>query len=136
MSDGPRLLAGGNPQIVKAEGDAPVQAWIAALPRWKRETAQQLDALIVETVPHVRKAVKWNSPLYGAGHKGWFLGLHSLTKYLKVAFFEGGRLEPLPPVASKQPLVRYFHIHQAEPLDVAQFSDWVRQASSLPGVKL
>ncbi|MFC3231197.1 DUF1801 domain-containing protein [Marinibaculum pumilum] len=129
----PRLLSGGNPQIPKGEGDAPVQAYLAALPGWKRETGHRLDALIAETLPEVRKAVKWNSPLYGIEGRGWFLGLHSFTKYLKLAFFRGAALKPPPPVASKDPDTRYFHIHEGERLDEAALADWIRQAAALPG---
>jgi hypothetical protein len=93
----PTLLAGGNPQIAKADGDAPVQAYIAAMPGWKRDVGRHLDALIVRTVPGVRKAVKWNSPFYGIEGQGWFLNLHCFTKYVKVAFFRGAALRPVPP---------------------------------------
>src|ERR671912_141164 len=124
----PTLLAGGNPQIAKADGDAPVQAYIAAMPGWKRDVGRRLDALIVRTVPSVRKAVKWNSPFYGVEGRGWFLGVHCITRYVKVAFFRGASLRPLPPVDSKQKDVRYFHIHDDDPLDEAQFADWVKQA--------
>ena len=129
----PVLLAGGNPQIAKAEGDAPVQAYIAAMPGWKRDVGRRLDALIVRTVPGVRKAVKWNSPFYGAGGRGWFLNLHCFTKYVKVAFFRGTSLRPLPPGESKHKEVRYLNIHEDDQLDEAQFAGWVKQASRLPG---
>lgn len=129
----PRLLAGGNPQIPKADGDAPVQAWIDAIPDWKRDVSRQLDALVVRAVPNVAKAVRWNSPFYGTAGNGWFLGMHCITKYVKVAFFEGASLSPLPPVASKQPKVRYLHVHEGEAIDAARFVDWVRQAAKLPG---
>ncbi|MDT8758281.1 DUF1801 domain-containing protein [Sphingomonas psychrotolerans] len=132
-ADKPALLSGGNPQIAKGDGDAPVQAWIAAAPEWKHEIARQLDALIVRTLPEVRKAVKWNSPLYGMDGKSWFLGLHCYNRYIKLAFFNGGGLEPLPPVESKDPNTRYFHIHEGEALDTAQLADWIRQAAALPG---
>jgi hypothetical protein len=131
----PTLLAGGNPQIAKADGDAPVQAYIAAIPGWKRDVARRLDALIVRTVPAVRKAVKWNSPFYGIEGKGWFLSLHCLTKYVKVAFFRGTSLRPLPPGESKQKEVRYVDIHQDDRLDEAQMVTWIRQAAALPGWK-
>ena len=131
-----RLLSGGNPQIPKADGDAPVQAYIAAMPGWKRDVGQRLDALIVRTVPGVRKAVRWNSPFYGVEGQGWFLGLHCLTKYIKIAFFRGASLDPLPPVESKQKDVRYFHIHDGDELDEALVASWIRQASELPGEKL
>ena len=129
----PKLLAGGNPQIPKGEGDAPVQAYIAAMPGWKRDVGRRLDALIVRTVPGVRKAVKWNSPLYGVEDQGWFLGLHVFTKYIKVAFFRGTSLRPLPPGESKHQEVRYLDIHEDDQLDEAQLAAWVKQASQLPG---
>ena len=132
-----RLLSGGNPQIPKGEGDAPVQAYIAAMPGWKREVGERLDALVEDAVPGVRKAVKWNSPFYGvAGKEGWFLNFHVFARYIKVAFFRGAQLKPLPPVASKQKDVRYFHIHEDDELDEKQFADWVKQASKLPGEKM
>src|SRR5687767_4921718 len=108
----PKLLSGGNPQIPKADGDAPVQAYIAAMPGWKRDVGRRLDALIVGTVPHVRKAVRWNSPFYGLDGQGWFLGIHCITRYIKIAFFKGTSLRPVPPVESKHKEVRYFHIHE------------------------
>lgn len=129
----PRLLAGGNPQIAKADGDAPVQAYIAAMPGWKREVGQRIDLLIVETVPHVCKAVKWNSPLYGLEGKGWFLGYHCLTRYVKIAFFRGAELLPMPPGKSKQKLVRYLDIHESTEVDEPQLRRWIRQASKLQG---
>lgn len=132
---GPALLSGGNPQIGKADGDGPVQAYIAAMPGWKREVGRQLDALIVRTVPQVCKAVRWNSPFYGIEGNGWFLGVHCITKYVKVAFFRGASLSPMPPVESKQKHVRYFHIHEGEQIDEAQLASWIRQASELPGEK-
>jgi len=129
----PTLLAGGNPQIAKADGDAPVQAYIAAMPGWKREIGRRLDALIVRTVSDVRKAVKWNSPFYGVEGRGWFLNFHCFTKYVKVAFFRGTSLRPLPPGESKHKEVRYLDIHEDDQLDQAQLADWVKQASQLPG---
>ena len=129
----PMLLAGGNPQISKAEGDAPVQAYIAAMPGWKRDVGRRLDALIVRIVPGVRKAVKWNSPLYGVEGQGWFLGIHCFTKYVKVAFFRGTSLHPLPAGESKQKEVRYLDIHEDDQLDEAQLAAWVKQASKLAG---
>jgi hypothetical protein len=134
--DKPRLLSGGNPQIAKAYGDAPVQAYIAAMPGWKRDVGRLLDALIERTVPDVRKAVKWNTPFYCVEGEGWFLGFHCMTKYVKVAFFRGTSLRPLPPVESKQKEVRYLHVHEDEQLDEAQFIDWVKQASQLPGERM
>ena len=129
----PRLLAGGNPQIAKADGDAPVQAYIAAMPGWKRDLGRRLDALIVRAVPDVRKAVRWNSPFYGVEGQGWFLNFHCFTKYVKVAFFSGTSLRPPPPGESKQQDVRYLDIHERDELDEAQLVDWVTQASKLPG---
>jgi hypothetical protein len=129
----PKLLAGGNPQIAKADGDAPVQAYIAAMPGWKREVGCRLDAIVVATVPGVRKTVKWNSPFYGVEGRGWFLGIHCLTGYIKVAFSRGTSLQPVPPVASKQKEVRYLHIHEDDQLDDAQLAAWVKQASEMPG---
>ena len=132
----PPLLAGGNPQIAKADGDAPVQAYIAAMPGWKRDVGRRLDALIVRNVPNVRKAVRWNSPFYGIEGQGWFLGIHCLTKYVKVAFFRGTSLRPVPPVESKQKEVRYLHIHEDDQLDEAQLAAWVKQASQLRGERM
>ena len=131
-----KFVSGGNPQIAKAYGDAPVQAYIAAMPGWKREVGKRLDALIVRAFPGVYKAVKWNSPFYGIEGEGWFLGFHCLTKYIKVAFFRGTSLRPVPPVESKQKDVRYFHIHEGDQLDEAQFAAWVKQASQLPGERM
>ena len=136
MSRDPKLLSGGNPQIPKGYGEAPVRAYIAATPGWKREVVERLDGLITDAVPGVRKAVKWNSPLYGADDEGWFLSLHGFTRYVKVAFFRGTSLDPQPPVGSKTPETRYLHISESEPLDEAQFVDWVRQASCLPGERM
>jgi hypothetical protein len=127
------LLAGGNPQITKADGEAPVQAYIAAMPGWKSDIGRRLDALIVRTVPGVRKAVKWNSPLYGVEGQGWFLAIHCLTKYVKVAFFRGTSLRPVPPGASKGKDTRYIDIHEGDELDEAQMANWVKQAAALPG---
>ncbi len=132
----PVLLSGGNPQIAKGEGDAPVQAYIAAMPGWKHDIGRRLDALIVGTVPDVHKAVKWNSPFYGIEGEGWFLNFHCFTKYIKVAFFRGAALRPLPPGESKQKDVRYLDIHEHDDLDEAQLAAWVAQASQLPGEHL
>ena len=129
----PALLAGGNPQIAKADGDAPVQAYIAAMPGWKRDVGRRLDALIVRTVPGVRKAVKWNSPFYGIEGQGWFLNFHCFTKYVKVAFFRGTSLRPLLPGESKHKEVRYLDIHQDDQPDENLLASWIRQASELPG---
>jgi hypothetical protein len=131
----PALLAGGNPQIAKADGDAPVQAYIAAMPGWKSDVGRRLDALIGRTVPGVHKAVKWNSPFYGVDGEGWFLSFHCFTKYVRVAFFRGASLRPLPPGESKHKDVRYLDVHEGE-LDEARFADWVKQASRLPGVHM
>ena len=131
----PVLLSGGNPQIAKGEGDAPVQAYIAAMPGWKRDVGRRLDELVVGTVPGVSKAVKWNSPFYGVEGQGWFLSLHCFTKYIKVAFFRGTSLRPVPPGRSKHKDVRYLDIHEDE-FDEAQFVAWVRQASQLPGERM
>ena len=132
----PVLLSGGNPQIAKGDGDAPVQAYIAAMPSWKSDVGRRLDALIVRTIPSVHKAVKWNSPLYGIEGQGWFLGIHVFTKYVKVAFFRGASLRPVPPGESKQKEVRYLDIHEDDPLDEAQFAAWVKEASQLPGERM
>lgn len=131
----PRLLSGGNPQIPKGYGEAPVQAYIAAMPGWKSEVGRRLDAIISNTVPAVNKAVKWNSPMYGVEPDHYFLGIHVFEKYVKVAFFRGAQLEPLPPGTSKQKDVRYLDIREGQ-LDETQFADWVLQASRLPGEKM
>jgi hypothetical protein len=135
------LLAGGNPQIAKGEGDAPVQAYIAAMPGWKREVGRRLDALIERAVPGVHKAVKWNSPFYGVAGQGWFLSFHCYTRYIKVAFFRGTSLRPMPPGESKQKDVRYLHIHEDDRVegrmrDEDRFLAWVQQASRLPGARM
>ncbi len=134
MAEQPKLLSGGNPQIPKGEGDGPVQAWIDAVPGWKSPMWRRIDGLIGRTVPGVRKAVKWNSPLYGAPEgEGWFLSVHAFDRYLKVSFLRGAELKPPPTVTSKHPQVRYFHIHEEDELDEAVFADWIRQAAALPG---
>jgi len=127
------ILKGGNPRIAKADGDAPVQAYIAKMPGWKRDIGKRLDALIVRAVPKVRKAVKWNSPLYGIEGQGWFLGIHVYTHYVKVAFFNGASLKPLPPGASKSADTRYLDIREGDALDEAQLAKWMKQAAALPG---
>ena len=127
------LLAGGNPQVAKADGDAPVQAYIAGMPGWKRNVGRRLDALIVRNVPHVRKAVKWNSPLYGIEGQGWFLGVHTFTHYVKVAFFRGTSLRPVPPGASKGKDTRYLDIREGDKIDEVQMATWLKQAAALPG---
>jgi hypothetical protein len=134
-SKAPPLLAGGNPQVAKGEGDAPVQAYIAAMPGWKSEVGRRLDALIERTVPGVHKAVKWNSPLYGVEGEGWFLGIHCFTNYVKLAFFRGTSLHPVPPVESKSNDTRYFHIREGDDFE-AQLAAWVKQASQLPGERM
>jgi hypothetical protein len=131
-----KLLSGGNPQIAKGDGDAPVQAYIAAMPGWKRDVGRRLDAAIVRAVPGVRKAVKWNSPLYGIEGQGWFLGIHVFAKYVKVAFFRGASLRPVPPGESKQKEVRYLDVREEDQFDDAQFARWVKQASRLPGERM
>ena len=132
----PRLLSGGNPQIPKADGDAPVQAYIAAMPGWKSDVGRWLDELIVKTVPNVRKAVRWNTPFYGIEGKGWFLGYHCFNKYIKVTFLNGSSLDPMPPVESKHEDVRYLHIHEADELDEALLAEWIRQAAAVTGEDL
>ena len=131
----PALLAGGNPQIAKADGDAPVQAYIAAMPGWKSDVGRRIDALVERSVPGVRKAVRWNSPLYGVEDQGWFLGLHCFTRYVKLTFFRGAALQPMPPGASKNAETRYLDIREDDPLDETLLASWVRQASQLPGWK-
>lgn len=132
----PVLLSGGNPQIAKGEGDGPVQAYIAAMPGWKCDVGRRLDALIARTVPDVRKAVRWNSPFYGLEGRGWFLSFHCFTRYVKVTFFRGASLRPVPPEESKQRDVRYFHIHEDDEFDEARFGAWVKQASELAGERM
>jgi hypothetical protein len=132
----PVLLSGGNPQIAKGYGDGPVQAYIAAMPGWKSAVGLRLDALIERTVPGVQKAVKWNSPFYGMEGQGWFLSLHCFTKYIKVTFFRGAMLDPLPPGISKMKDVRHFDISEDAEFDEARFADWVKQASRLPGERM
>lgn len=132
----PVLLSGGNPQIAKGYGDGPVQAYIAAMPGWKSELGRRLDTLIVEAVPGVRKAVKWNSPFYGVEDDAWFLNFHCFTRYVKVAFFQGASLSPAPTGKSKHERVRYLDIHEDAAFDEAQFTDWVKQASRLPGERM
>jgi hypothetical protein len=132
----PVLLSGGNPQIAKADGDAPVQAYIAAMPGWKSDVGRSLDALIVRTVPNVRKAVRWNQPFYGIEGYGWFLAFRCFTKYVKVTFLNGASLRPLPPVESKVQNTRYFHIHEDDQIDEELVANWIRQASQLPGENL
>lgn len=132
----PALLSGGNPRITKGYGDAPVQAYIAAMPGWKSEVGRRLDRLIAQAVPDVEKAVKWNSPFYGMEGEGWFLGIHCFAGYIKVAFFRGLSLKPVPPVESRSKDTRYLHIHENDRLDEEQFVSWVRQASQLPDERM
>jgi hypothetical protein len=129
----PVLLSGGNPQIPKGDGDAPVQAYIKAMPGWKREAGRRLDALIERTVPGVQKLMRWNSPFYGVEGQGWFLSYHCFTKYIKVTFLRGTKLDPLPPVESKDPNARYFHIYEDKEVDEKQLASWIKQAASIPG---
>jgi hypothetical protein len=131
-----KLLSGGNPQVAKGEGDAPVLAYIDAMPGWKRDVGERLDMIITRTVSNVCKAVKWNTPFYGVDGQSWFLGFHCFAKYIKVSFFRGTSLHPMPPVESKQKDVRYLHIHEGEQIDEGQLVDWIRQASELPGERL
>ena len=132
----PKLLSGGNPQIAKADGDAPVQAYIEAMPGWKQGVGRHLDDLVVQVVPNVNKAVRWNSPFYGIEGQGWFLSFHCFTKYVKVTFLNGASLRPLPPIESKHPDTRYFHIHEHEQIDEDQLVSWFKQAATLPGERL
>lgn len=132
----PKLLSGGNPQIPKGYGDAPVRAYLAAMPGWKQEVGRRLDSLIAATVPGVAKAVKWNTPFYGIETGNWFLSFHCFDRYVKVALLNGGGLTPPPPVSSKYPAVRYLHIHEGDAIDEAQVSDWILQASRLPGERM
>lgn len=132
----PKLLAGGNPQIAKGEGDAPVQAYIAAMPGWKQRIGISIDAIVQQTVPTVRRAVKWNTPLYGVEDGGWFLGFHCFERYVKITFFRGTSLDPLPPGKSKQKEVRYLDIREDDLIDEVQLAQWITQASELPGAHL
>lgn len=129
----PKLLSGGNPQIAKGDGDAPVQAYIAAMPDWKQDVGRRLDALVARAAPQVRKAVRWNTPFYGVEGQGWFFGFHCFTKYVKVIFLNGSSLQPPPPVEAKDPKARYLHVHENEQLDEALVERWIRQACALPG---
>jgi len=128
-----KLLSGGNPQIAKGDGDAPVQAYIAAMPGWKCDLGKRLDAIIVRNAPRVRKAVKWNSPFYGIEGQGWFLNIHCFTKYVKVTFFKGASLRPVPPGAGKDKDARWIDIYEDDQLDEAQMATWVKQAAAVPG---
>ncbi len=132
----PILLSGGNPQIAKADGDEPVQEYIAAMPGWKRDVGRKIDELVATTVPDVKKAVRWNSPFYGVEDRGWFLSYHCFTKYIKITFLNGSSLDPPPPVKSKHEEVRYFHIHEDDVIDENQLKRWVEQAADIPGEDL
>ncbi|QDU71584.1 DUF1801 domain-containing protein [Mucisphaera calidilacus] len=132
----PKLLSGGNPQIPKGDGDAPVEAYIAAMPGWKQAVGRRIDELVTTTVPGVRKAVRWNSPFYGVEGRGWFLSYHCFTKYIKVTFLNGSQLNPMPPESSKHEHVRYLHIPEGEQIDDQALGEWIQQASSLPGEDL
>lgn len=136
MARKPRLLAGDNPQIAKGWGDAPVQTYLDAIPGWKREVARRIDALITRAVPKVSKAVKWNSPLYGLEGEGWFMSMHMFARYVKVAFFRGASLVPVPPGVSKTKETRYLDVHEHDVLDEQQLTRWVKQAASLPGERM
>jgi hypothetical protein len=133
---GPKLLSGGNPQIPKGEGNGPVRDYIAAMPGWKRDIGQRLDDLIVRTVPHVHKAVKWNQPFYGIKGEGWFLSFRCYTKYVQLQFLKGTSLDPMPPKASKHDEVRYLDIHEDDDPQEDQLRSWIEQASKLPGEKM
>lgn len=132
----PKLLSGGNPQIPKGDGDAPVQAYIAAIPGWKSDVARRLDALVARTLPEVRKAVRWNSPFYGVEGQGWFLSFHCFNRYVKVTFLNGASLDPVPPITSKHPDVRYLHLHEHDALDEPLLVRWIQQAAAHPGEPL
>ncbi len=134
--ESPRLLTGGNPQIAKADGDAPVQKYIAAMPGWKSKIGRRIDALVERVVPEVRKAVRWNSPFYGIDGRGWFLSFYCFTRYVKLTFHRGADLKPPPSGESKHEQVRYFSIHEDDVLDEAQLEEWIRQAAELPGEEL
>lgn len=133
MGDEPKLLSGGNPQIEKGDGDEPVQAYLAAMPEWKSDVGRQLDDLVVRLVPDVRKAVRWNSPFYGVDGHGWFLSFHCFTKYVKVTFLRGARLDPMPPVGSKDPDARYVHVFDGDAVDTADLRAWIEQAAAIDG---
>ena len=135
MPASPVLLSGGNPQIAKGYGEAPVRAWLAAVPGWKQAACRRIDAIVSEAVPGVCKAVKWNSPFYGLEQDCWFLSFHCYDRFVKVSFYKGAELSPPPAVTSKFPAIRYHHVHEGEELG-EPFADWVRQASRLPGVKM
>jgi len=130
-----RLLSGGNPQIAKGDGDGPVQEFIAAMPGWKSDLGRRLDTLIVSNAPNVHKAVRWNSPFYGVEGQGWIMSFHVLTRYVKLNFFGGASLRPVPPGAGKDKNARWIDIYEKDELDEAQIADWVKQAAAIPGWK-
>jgi len=132
----PTLLAGGNPQIPKGDGEGPVRAYLDAMPGWKQDVGRALDALIVSTVPEVRKAVRWNTPFYGIEGQGWFVSFHCFKMYVKVAFLNGASLDPPPPIDAKAPMVRYWHIYDEDAWDEARIIGWITQAAALPGDRL
>lgn len=132
----PVLLSGGNPQIAKGDGDGPVQAYITAMPDWKQSVGRSIDKIIEREVPGVAKKVRWNTPFYGVGDNTSFVAFHCMTRYIKVTFFKGTDLDPVPKETSKQPGIRYLHIHDPGVFDEDQFSAWIRQASALPGEKI
>lgn len=132
-ADGPRLLSGGNPQIPKGDGAGPVRAYIAAMPGWKREVGERLDALVEQAIPDVERYVRWNQPMYAVDGQGYVVSFRCFTRYVKVTFFSGGELDPVPPVDFKDPKEKAFHIHEDDELDADQLLDWFRQASQLPG---
>ncbi|QYK40979.1 MAG: DUF1801 domain-containing protein [Paracoccaceae bacterium] len=128
-----RLLTGGNPQIAKADGEAPVAAYIAAMPGWKSTVGRRIDDLVREVVPDAARAVRWNAPFWGVPGQGWMLSLSCTARYVKVAFLTGSALHPMPPEASKHPAMRYLHLYEDTSLDQMQFADWLRQAAAIPG---
>lgn len=132
----PKLLSGGNPQIAKADGDAPVQAYIAAMPGWKRDVGRHVDALVDRAAPGARRAVRWNSPFWGMPDRGWFLSIHCLTKYVKLTWLNGASLDPEPPLAGKDPHARFLHVFEGDAMDDEQLERWIRQAARLPGEEL
>lgn len=136
MSDEPRLLEGGNPQIPKGDGPEVVESYLAAMPGWKQDVGRWIHGVVTATVPDVRMAVRWNTPFYGLEDNGWFLGFHCLTNYVKVSFLNGSQLDPLPPETSKQPAVRYLHVHEDDERDDAPLAQWAQQAAALPGEPL
>jgi len=128
-----KLLTGGNPQIPKGDGDAPVQAYIAAMPGWKSAVGKRLDALIVRNLPQVQKAVRWNSPFYGIEGQGWLVSFHVLTRCVQLNFFCGAALQPVPSGSGKDPNARWLNISEGEALDEAQITAWLKQAAGMSG---